>query len=337
MRDSADIFPTFYAENDEGVLKVWAKVSTEFARVFYRPSEIEVDGAIEDDEKIWGDINDLLLRFKIFKGGEVTIDFSAENFNAESGNKRFRMRNIGKDIGREDNPSASDLWDSGKSFDKFVTEGKPFKAVYLRTGANGDDVEVPFDFAYILSVDTADIRGIIEARASLTNPSYYKLRVDKSGEVSMAVLDDDNERKGDEFVFKIGKVEYNGNEFSVDFRSGFDNVFKNLSGNVDLYFNDNTPMLINQSILDSEKKEVFNVTYLIMHSSVEPEQEEEVDEEKPVQKKPKGKAKAKESKPKYPTVEDTPDPDLEPEAYEEDDDSSEDEEVEDEEEVLEDE
>jgi hypothetical protein len=318
MRDSSNIFPTFYADAEEGSLHVWAKTSTEFARIVYTPNKIEMDKAIAGDASIWGDIEDLLTRFKFFKGEEVKIVFDAERFNVETTatkKRRFGLRNIDKDTGREDNPSAYAVWEAGKGFDKFETKKAPFKAVFL----NADDKEVIFDFAHVLTVDVSDIQDIVAAKGTLTNPSYYKLRTDAAGIVSIVVLDDDDERKGDDIVADLGKILYEGKGFSIDFRSGFENAFKNLSGTVDLYFGEGNkgplnpcPMIIHQNLNDSSKKEVFDVTYLIMDCAEDKEEPEPETKEAPAEKpKKKGGKKPKEPEPEE-EVEDSEETEAEP-------------------------
>jgi hypothetical protein len=172
---------------------------------------------------------------------------------------------------------------------------------------NAADKEVVFDFAHVLTVDVSDIHDIISTKGTLTNPSFYKLRCDKIGTISLVVLDDNDERKGDDIVADLGKIEYKGEGFSIDFRSGFENAFKNLSVTVDLYFGEGNkgplnpcPMIVHQTLANSAKKEIFDVTYLIMDCAEEKEEEPEQEKEEAPAEKPKKKGA---KKPKEPEVE----------------------------------
>jgi hypothetical protein len=221
-----------------------------YARIKYRPEKV-------DNGTFWCDpskfIDSKIGKLRSAKIGLVKIDFGKDYIRGKCGRLTFKSD--------KDNKEACK-----KSYDGAKDWGKNFKIKSGKVVGFED-----FSYPYHLEIDTSIMRDAISNKSTLTSPSHYKLVMDKDGAVSILVVDDED--KSDDpnhYAFELGNVEGDVEAIESKFRNTVGNIFTNLTGKVDIWFNQDSPLIVYKEIEMPEqgtrKLNKFELFYILIHS-----------------------------------------------------------------------
>ena len=284
------LFSKFYTEYENGKFVVWNRTMTEIERVVYTPKEVKVDNALDTktykDGMFWGKTVEFVDHFKGHGiSTEIEIEIDPEMVRGKYLSHTFKFRNCERliDAGQELSPTNS--YKNAKSF------AEKYKAFTFpeKEGEVGLDWFAEKELKYCLKIDISAFKEIIACRKSYVNPSHFKINLNESGVVYLVISDDDAQRAGNEDTIEIGNIKYSGPAFSNVYRTGFDNIFENISGKAFIYFGVNTALVIHYVEQSSDKKSnTFDAMYLITTAKQtvkKPEPDTESSDEKPKPKK----------------------------------------------------
>jgi hypothetical protein len=222
-----------------------------YARIIYRPEKV-------DDGIFWCDpskfIDSKKGKLKSVATGDMTIEFGDNFIKGKCGRLSFKSD-------KDDKKEAKKVSDGAKGWGekRGVKDGKVF---------GFED----YEYLYTIEIDTSLVRDAIKNQTTLTSPSYFNLLMDEDGVVSILVVDDeDTSDDPNHFSIEMGKIE---NEEGVEIQSRFTNsianLFSNIGGKANVWFDQDAPLVVWKEIEMEEKgtrkRNKFELFYVLMHS-----------------------------------------------------------------------
>jgi hypothetical protein len=260
MKDKKDyLFWDFWTKFEDGKCNVTVLESEQVVggRVIYRPDSVAVYEG--ETGEMWGTAGDIVHQaMKKFAGDDTTLKFDGEVFVGKNGPKSFKKQTKDKGI--------------------ILGEKSKYKAAIenLKVTISDEDIRYgSYICNYLLKdVDPDKFKSVIESAGYYS--MFYNLKVDKEGNVSFYVIDD--ETKIDSYSVEIGKIELLDKDkegFETTYKTGITGIFSNLTGKFDLWIGHGTeetkqaqqPIMVHQVIEPKTTKlvmgPVFDLVYVI--------------------------------------------------------------------------
>jgi hypothetical protein len=247
---------TFFSEmcltfgKESGKVAITNEAHSGLSVVSYKPKKIDIPG------DFWTNNIEHLLRLLTAAKGEVTVTCDGELIQVKGSGVNIKVNNCLK----------GDITETGEY--RFA---KDFSGLIQRTGNKVKVGEAEIN-CYVKT--TADIiQQVVKNGRLIQGNVFYPFKVNKEGFLTVESADE-----YDTITTEIGKVEgfksenYEGGEFETVYHTGFDNVFSNLSGDVEIFFDFKKPIIV------FNKDETFNLTLFIAPRIVSEDEDEETKE-----------------------------------------------------------
>ena len=187
-----------------------------FVSVSYKPAKVETVGEFWTD-----DLSHLLTLLSAISKGDIVVDVDEEKIKIFGSPSRISTDNCDK---------------------KEIKESEFAETVGSSIKRNGTTNATIHNTVLPYYVKTkAELMQQVVKNASLVKGNvFYPFVVAKDGTLTIDAADD-----YDKIQTEIGKIaEFESEPFENTYLTGFDNVFSNLSGDIELFFGENTPLIV---------------------------------------------------------------------------------------------